>query len=280
MHIHKIDAVLHSDFLKENRQDPITGDLIEEGDEVVFCASCKSAFLKDTWLYLDKKHCDQNRTIKKPTFGQSLVLAKAKQETVFIPLEGAKSFKKFIKQTKNGYWTSEYESIKNNIIVYNEREGTGFILFLAMIMYVVFMFYFGVSVGLVGLVSSPILLLLARYYINLVYSSNTDKAMLGVGENELIIYFSEKKQKSFISYKHIEKVVVTYKSDDKSIIEIKDKNGLKIKTELQTTLIKKFLTSISDRNKETLIELLSFPETYTNTNFFWQLRENPLLRLS
>ncbi|WP_338814309.1 hypothetical protein V9L05_02870 [Bernardetia sp. Wsw4-3y2] len=280
MHIHKIDAVLHSDFLKENRQDPITGDLIEEGDEVVFCASCKSAFLKDTWLYLDKKHCDQNKTIKKPTFGQNLVLAKAKQETVFIPLEGAKSFKKFIKQTKNGYWTSEYESIKNNIIVYNEREGTGFILFLAMIMYVVFMFYFGVSVGLVGLVSSPILLLLARYYINLVYSSNTDKAMLGVGENELIIYFSEKKQKSFISYKHIEKVVVTYKSDDKSIIEIKDKSGIKIKTELQTTLIKKFLTSISDRNKETLIELISFPEVYTNTNFFWQLRENPLLRLS
>lgn len=279
MHTHKIDKQIHSEFLKENRQDPITGDLIEEGDEVVFCASCKSAFLVDSWLYFDKKHCNQSRTIKKPTFGQNLILAKAKQETVFIPLEGAKSFKKFSKQIKNSYWINEYESIKNNILVYNEREGTGLILLLAMIMYVVFMFYFSVSVGLFGLVSSPILLLLARQYINAVYSSNTDKAMLGVGENELVIYFSEKKQKSFISYKQVEKVIVTYKSEDKSIIEIKDKNGIVIKTELQTALIKKFLTAISKRNKETVVELVSFPENYQSHNFFWQLKENPLLRL-
>lgn len=279
MHTHKINKQLHSEFLKEHRQDPITGDLIEEGDEVVFCAGCKSAFLKDTWIYLNKKHCNQSKTIKNPTFGQNLVLAKAKHETVFIPLEGAKSFKKFSKQTKNSSWASEYELIKNNIIVYNEREGTGFILFLAMIMYIVFMFYFGVSVGLFGLVSSPALLFLARYYINLVYSSNTDKAMLGVGENELVIYFSEKKQKSFIAYQQIEKIVITYQSEDKSKIEIKDKNGITIKTELQTMLIKKFLTSLSDRNKNTLVELVSFPDNYQNHNFFWQLHENPLLRL-
>ena len=216
---------------------------------------------------------------QKPTFGQSLILARAKQETVFIPLEGAKSFKKFSKQTKNSYWTSEYESIKNNIKVYNEREGAGLILLLGMVMYVVFMFYFGVSVGLFGLVSSPVLLLLARQYINLVYSSNTDKAMLGVGESELMIYFSEKRQKSFIPYKQVEKVIITYQSEDKSVIEIKDKNNITIRTELQTVLIKKFLTSVSERNKETLIELVSFPENYQNHNLFWQLQENPLLRL-
>jgi hypothetical protein len=279
MHIHKIDKQIHSEFLKENRQDPITGDLIEEGDEVVFCAECKSAFLKDTWLYLDKKHCNQSKTIKKPTFGQSLVLIKAKQETIFIPLEGAKSFKKFSKKTKNSYWTSEYESIKSNIIVYNEREGTGLIPLLGMVMYIVFMFYFGSSVGMFGLISSPFLALLARYYIKLVYSSNKDKAMLGVGENELVIYFSKKRQKSFIAYKQVEKVIVTYKSEDKSIIEIKDKNGIVIKTELQTALIKKFLTTISERNKDTVIELVSFPENYQSHNLFWQLKENPLLRL-
>lgn len=279
MHTHRIDQQIHSEFLKENRQDPITGDLIEEGDEVVFCAECKSAFLKDTWLYLDKKHCNQSKTIKKPIFGQNLVLAKAKQETIFIPLEGANSFKKFSKQTKNSSWTSEYESIKNNIIVYNEREGTGLIPLLGMVLYIVFMFYFGSSVGMFGLISSPILALLARYYIKLVYSSNKDKAILGVGENELIIYFSEKKQKAFISYKQIEKVIVIYQSEDKSSIEIKDKNGIIIKTELQTALIKKFLTSISERNKETLIELVAFPENYQSHNFFWQLQENPLLRL-
>ena len=279
MYIHKIDKQLHSNFLKENRQDPITGDLIEEGDEVVFCASCKSAFLKDTWLYLDKKHCSQYRTIKKPTFGKTLVLAKAKRNTIFIPLEGAKSFKKFSKQTQNSYWKNEYELIENNIKVYNEREGTGFILLLGMIMYIVFMFYFNVAIGLFGLVSSPVLLLLARYYIHLVYSSNTDKAMLGVGEEQFVLYFSEKRQKSFIPFKQVEKVIITYESEDKSSIEIKDKNGIVVKTELQTTLIKKFLTTVSDRNKETWIELVAFPENYQNYNLFWQLQQNPLLRL-
>lgn len=279
MHIHKIDTIRHAEFLKENRQDPITGDLIVEGDEVVFCVECKSAFLKDTWLYLDKKHCNQNKTIKNPVFGQNLILVKTRHETIFIPLEGAKSFKKFSKQTKNSYWTSEYEFLRNNIIVYNEREGSGLIQLLAMAMYVVFMFYFSVSVGLFGLFSSPVLLLLVRYYINLVYSSNTDKAMLGIGENEIIIYFSEKRKKSFINYKQIEKIIVTYKSEDKSSIEIKDKNGVLIKTELQTMLIKKFLISISERNKETVIELVAFPENYQSQNYFCQLRENPLLRL-
>ncbi|WP_375559996.1 hypothetical protein ACE193_20100 [Bernardetia sp. OM2101] len=279
MHIHKINIDKHSEFLKENRQDPITGDLIEEGDEVVFCANCKSAFLKDTWLYLGKKHCNQSKTIKKPVFGQSLILAKAKQETIFIPLEGANSFKKFSKKTKNGYWKSEHESIKNNLQVYNEREGTGLIPLLGMVLYIVFMFYFGSSVGMFGLISSPILALLARYYIKLVYSSNKDKAMLGVGESEFVIYFSEKKQKAFISYKQVEKVIVIYQSEDKSSIEIKDKDGVVVKTELQTTLIKKFLTSISERNKETVVELVAFPENYQSHNFFWQLKENPLLRL-
>ncbi len=279
MHIHKIDKNIHLEFLKENRQDPITGDLILEGDEVIFCAECKSAFLKDSWLYLDEKHCNQSNTLKNPVFGQSLILAKAKHETIFIPLEGAKSFKIFSKQTKNSSWTSDYEFLKNNILVNNEREGTGFILFLGIVMYIVLMFYFSVSVGLFGLLSSPVLLLLARYYIHLVYASNKDKAMLGIGEKEIIIYFSKKRKKSFISYKQIEKVIVTYKSEDKSIIEIKDKNGIVVKTELQTDLVKKFLTSITERNKEILIELVAFPENYQNHNLFWQLKENPRLRL-
>ncbi len=50
MHIHKINSTSqeHQNFLAQNRKDPITGDSISEGDEVVFCASCKSVFLKDT----------------------------------------------------------------------------------------------------------------------------------------------------------------------------------------------------------------------------------------
>lgn len=279
MHIHKIDNKIHSDFLKENRQDPITGDLIQEGDEVVFCASCKSAFLKDTWLYLDKKHCNQSKTLKNPIFQKNLVLVKTQKETIFIPLEDIKSFKEFSKKTKNTSWTSKYAHIKNNVQVNNEREGTNLILLMSTALYIGVMFSFTLPFGLFGLVSAPAFVLLVRYYINAVYSSNKDKAMLGVGQNEISIYFSEKKQQSFINYKQVEKITITYKSEEKSILKLKDKNGIKIKVELQTAFINKFLRSISERNKVVNVELVAFPEEYQNIKLFGALQENPLLRL-
>ena len=51
-------------FLQENRQDPITGDEFSLGDEIVFCASCKSAFLKESWEFMDEKHCNQSKTLR------------------------------------------------------------------------------------------------------------------------------------------------------------------------------------------------------------------------
>ncbi|WP_375560625.1 hypothetical protein ACE193_23510 [Bernardetia sp. OM2101] len=65
MHIHKINPTSqeHQSFLAQNRKDPITGDSILEGDEVVFCASCKSVFLRDTWEYLGNQHCEQSETL-------------------------------------------------------------------------------------------------------------------------------------------------------------------------------------------------------------------------
>ncbi|WP_291723366.1 hypothetical protein [Bernardetia sp.] len=45
------------------RQDPITGDSVEENDKVVFCARCKSCFLEDSWLYMNEQHCDQTETL-------------------------------------------------------------------------------------------------------------------------------------------------------------------------------------------------------------------------
>lgn len=65
MHTHKIDNEKHKEFLSQERKDPITGDLIQSSDEVVFCASCKSVFLLDTWLYLDEQHCEQSETLEK-----------------------------------------------------------------------------------------------------------------------------------------------------------------------------------------------------------------------
>ncbi|WP_338791796.1 hypothetical protein [Bernardetia sp. MNP-M8] len=67
MHIHKIDSKLseHQSFLAQNRKDPITGDSISDSDEVVFCVGCKSVFLKDTWEYIGKRHCEQYETLSK-----------------------------------------------------------------------------------------------------------------------------------------------------------------------------------------------------------------------
>lgn len=63
MHVHQINAAQHAAFLAEERRDPITGEEISVGDEVVFCAGCRSAFLRDSWEYLGKQHCRQSRTL-------------------------------------------------------------------------------------------------------------------------------------------------------------------------------------------------------------------------
>ena len=74
MNIHKIDRNLHQSFLEEERKDSVTGDLIQANDEVVFCGICKSAFLKDSWGYMDKKHCGQTKTLKSFPVSKPLLL--------------------------------------------------------------------------------------------------------------------------------------------------------------------------------------------------------------
>lgn len=64
MAIHTLQKEKHHDFLKEERIDPITGDILQEGDDIVICASCKSAFLVDSWEYMDRKHCEQTHTLR------------------------------------------------------------------------------------------------------------------------------------------------------------------------------------------------------------------------
>ncbi|WP_291723418.1 hypothetical protein [Bernardetia sp.] len=88
MHIHKIDKQTHHNFLEEERKDPITGDLIEIGSEVVFCARCKSAFLKESWNYIKREHCGQKNTLKKFPKSKTLLLNIALIQPNFITLVG------------------------------------------------------------------------------------------------------------------------------------------------------------------------------------------------
>ncbi|WP_338791404.1 hypothetical protein [Bernardetia sp. MNP-M8] len=86
MNIHKIDPHLHQSFLEEERKDAITGDLIQANDEVVFCGVCKSAFLKDSWEYIGKKHCNESKTLDSVPISQPLSLSVFKIIPTFITL--------------------------------------------------------------------------------------------------------------------------------------------------------------------------------------------------
>lgn len=63
-HTHTISRNKHRNFLKQERRDSVTGELIKPGDKVVFCSCCKSAFLEDSWNYIGNKHCNQYGTLR------------------------------------------------------------------------------------------------------------------------------------------------------------------------------------------------------------------------
>jgi len=65
LHIHTLSGIQHRDFLSEERHDPITGDAFQVGQKIVFCASCKAAFLLESWEYAGGEHCGQSQTLKK-----------------------------------------------------------------------------------------------------------------------------------------------------------------------------------------------------------------------
>ena len=74
IHRHTLQAKKHQFFLKQNRQDPITGDTIQENDTIVICAVCKSAFLVDSWGYMNGQHCYQTLTLSEIPREISLVM--------------------------------------------------------------------------------------------------------------------------------------------------------------------------------------------------------------
>ena len=114
MYIHKIENNKHNQFLLQNRKDPITGDLIVVDDEVVFCSSCKSVFLLDTWIYLNGKHCEQSETLRE--FPSSSVMnLKAEEHILFhqtLPYS-PKSQSRIPKQVKEKPWIHKQNKISN-----------------------------------------------------------------------------------------------------------------------------------------------------------------------
>ncbi|WP_375561885.1 hypothetical protein ACE193_04880 [Bernardetia sp. OM2101] len=107
MHIHKIHKQKHYNFLNQNRKDPITGDLIVEGDEIVFCKECKSAFLKDTWEYLGKTHCNSSETLIDFPVQRVLELRILKDaNSLLFPIRGSENedFESFGNKLDDYFW--------------------------------------------------------------------------------------------------------------------------------------------------------------------------------
>ncbi|WP_338766660.1 hypothetical protein WAF17_04270 [Bernardetia sp. ABR2-2B] len=79
-HTHKLNSS-HSHII--GRTDPITGDSVKENDNVVFCAVCKSCFLKESWVYMNENHCEQSQTLYAvPVLASKLVARKITQEVI------------------------------------------------------------------------------------------------------------------------------------------------------------------------------------------------------
>ncbi|WP_375561179.1 hypothetical protein ACE193_01075 [Bernardetia sp. OM2101] len=88
-HSHKLNSS-HSHII--GRTDPITGDMVQENDKVVFCAVCKSCFLEDSWGYMNDRHCEQFMTLNTvPVLQSRLIIRRSKEMIAELLHTGADS---------------------------------------------------------------------------------------------------------------------------------------------------------------------------------------------
>ncbi len=125
MHTHKISNQKHIHFLREERKDPITGDLILEGDEVVFCANCKSAFMKSSWEYINKWHCNSDKTLSKFPQSKNIRIAKLlpTDYPYFIISDSFSRAKKKLTKRFGNYWKEEKRAMKLPEEATNHRKS-------------------------------------------------------------------------------------------------------------------------------------------------------------
>lgn len=83
--VHQLDPEKHQSFLAQKRRDPVTGDPIQSGDQIVICAVCQSAFLKESWDYLGQKHCGQQETAREIREARALKLQQAELGAPLYP---------------------------------------------------------------------------------------------------------------------------------------------------------------------------------------------------
>ena len=114
LYTHYLAKTNYSDFLQQERIDPITGEKIEEGHTIVICAACKSAFFIESWKYLEDKHCNQENTLKEIPAAKSLQLvAKPLEYLPFLFRKGSY----FSKDSNKKFWLKSMFVIVVSILV-------------------------------------------------------------------------------------------------------------------------------------------------------------------
>ncbi len=235
MHIHKIHRQKHFDFLNENRKDPITGDLIVAGNEVVFCDECKSAFLKETWEYLGGKHCDSSETLIDFPIQKTLELRVLQDiNSLLFPIKGSEneSFECFGYKLDDYFWKKIKVNlridaqIQKNIdlnlslsIPVLEKNSLyilmGFVVFICLILGLVIDFSTTGYIFLIAIALGAIFLPLpfteydTRGMEGYELFSFLDKkrALLHFKEDAVLVYFNESKSAYSIEYTDITQIV-------------------------------------------------------------------------
>ncbi|WP_338793306.1 hypothetical protein [Bernardetia sp. MNP-M8] len=159
---HRLEKELHSEFLKQGRIDPITGEQIEEGHTIVICAACKSAFFIESWEYLGEIHCNQAETLTDIPKPKKLFLeAKPLEYLPFL-------FRKGVYFAKTGS-DGTLEMLK--LMIYTSSSLLGLGIFTVLIGYFI-------SVILAGLVCFGLVILIATKM-----NDKQEEAKYGISSN-------------------------------------------------------------------------------------------------
>ena len=236
MNTHKINSHSHSDFLNEKRQDPITGDLIVEGDEIVFCQECKSAFLKSSWEYLNEKHCNQNRTLAIFPVKKTLNL-KSKRQYFKAYLHSISDWKQFDTQLKTLPWVLSSLDMESYIVVKNtEGLSTTTFLFLSTTILLTWIVCFLKNLFVLPIFLIGILVILSllgtvmAFFVkglNEPTKSVENKTIpaISIEKDQIIIFMPYKEQKVTLAKYKVEEIELVPKEDSNYKLRISYKGG-------------------------------------------------------
>ncbi|WP_338792480.1 hypothetical protein [Bernardetia sp. MNP-M8] len=238
MNTHKINSTSHSDFLNESRQDPITGDLIVEGDEIVFCKECKSAFLKSSWEYLNEKHCNQNRTLAIFPVKKTLNL-KSKRQYFKAYLHSISDWKQFDTQLKTLPWLlssldlKEYKKTKNDINFTFGKVVSISILSIFLFMEGVQNDFINNDLAIIGFIILMIISVSAIiFFWSKIASKDTEFVLdknsapsISIEKDQIIVFMPYKEQKVTLAKHKIEEIELIPKEENNYKLRVSYKTG-------------------------------------------------------